>query len=97
MSGVASGDVEGHSRRGVLVGLAVTLTAAGLLAARLVGWLPFEASVVVTVVALIGLVLLLPFVLRPLTYLGEVVLRPVAGIEVRLVRRQLLRHYGRTT
>ena len=97
MSGVASGDVEGHSRRGVLVGLAVTLTAAGLLAACLVGWLPFEASVVVTVVALIGLVLLLPFVLRPLTYLGEVVLRPVAGIEVRFARRQLLRHYGRTT
>jgi putative ABC transport system permease protein len=97
MSGVASGDVEGHSRRGVLVGLAVTLTAAGLLAACLVGWLPSEASVVVTVVALIGLVLMLPFVLRPLTYLGEFVLRPVAGIEARLARRQLLRHYGRTT
>ncbi|MHB9076805.1 MAG: ABC transporter permease [Pirellulaceae bacterium] len=97
MSGIASGELEGHSRRGVLVGLAITLTAAVLLAACLVGWLPFEASVAVTVLALIGLVLLLPFVLRPLTYLGEFVLRPVAGIEARLARRQLLRHYGRTT
>ena len=97
MSGVASEDVEGHSRRGVLVGLAVTIAAAGLLVACIVGWLPFEASVGVTVLALIGLVLLLPFVLRPLTFLGEFVLRPVAAIEARLARRQLLRHYGRTT
>ena len=97
MSGVVSSSVEGHTHRSIWVGLLVTLTAAGLLAACLVGWLPFESSVVVTVVALIGLVLLLPCVLRPLTYLGECVLRPLARVESRLVRRQLLRHYGRTT
>ncbi len=97
MSGIVSGDMEGHSRRGAWVGLAVTLVSAGLLAACLLGWLPFEASVTVTVLALIGLVLLLPLVLRPLTYAGQCLLQPLAGVESRLARRQLLRHYGRTT
>jgi putative ABC transport system permease protein len=97
MSGIEHQDVEGHSWWGILSGAGLLLSALLLLLGCYAGWLPAEASVVGTVLAFVGLVLLLPLVLRPLTYLAEMLLRPVVGIESRLARRQLLRHRGRTT
>lgn len=97
LSGVVTRSSEKRSRRSVQVGVVVTLTGLALLAACLLGWLPVESSVVFTVSVLIGLVLLLPSVLRPVTQLSEWVLRPLGRVEARLAHRQLLRHYGRTT
>ncbi len=97
MSGIAREDSEASSRRITMFGVVVVLASFALFAACLNGWLEFEWSVVAAVVLLIGFVLLLPAVLRPLTYTGQFVLRPLAGVESRLARRQLLRHGGRTT
>lgn len=97
MSGIAPGDVEGHSHWSVAIGLITLMLSVGLFIACWSGWLRFENSVLVTVMLLISLVLLLPLVLRPLTWLSQQFLQPVAGVESRLARRQLLRHRGRTT
>jgi putative ABC transport system permease protein len=97
MSGIAREDFEGSSSRSVVVGALAMLVSIGLFAVCLIGWLPFEWSVVVAVLLLISLVLLLPTVLRPMTYLGQLALAPLAVVESRLARRQLLRHGGRTT
>ncbi len=97
MSGVPREDIEGHSRLGVMAGGLVLLLAVGVLTACLVGRLPINHAVSATVLLLIGLVLLIPLVLRPLTRVVQAVLQPVAGVEARLARSQLLRHRGRTT
>jgi putative ABC transport system permease protein len=46
--------------------------------------------------ALVGLVLLLPLLLKPLVIVAQWIIRPVARVESRLAGRQLLRHRGRT-
>ncbi len=97
MSGVAREDTEGHSRRQALCGVSLWLLSAGLLGACLVGWIPLEHAVVIVVMLLVSLVLLLPLVLSPLTWLSQWLLQPLVRVEARLARRQLLRHSGRTT
>jgi putative ABC transport system permease protein len=49
------------------------------------------------ILLLIGVLLLLPLALRPLSWLAAKVIAPFMPIETRLARRQLLRNYSRTT
>jgi putative ABC transport system permease protein len=97
MSGVARDDSAGHWWQSVVAGVAVLAISTALFVLSVAGWIPIENAVVMTILGLLGLVLLLPLVLTPLTYLVDWLLRPVARVESRLARRQLLRHRGRTT
>lgn len=97
MSGVSHEDTESHSRKAILVGCASLLISIGLLTACLVGWISFHFAVASTVLLLISLVLLLPLVLEPFSWIVERLLRPAARVETRLARSQLLRHGARTT
>ncbi len=97
MSGIARVDSEGHSRREQIIGVAGLVLSLGLFVACVNGWIPFEFSVAVTVMLLISMVLLLPLALSPLTRLSQWLLEPMARIEARLARRQLLRHSARTS
>ncbi len=97
ISGVARNDLEGHSHKAVYFGFGLLLLSSGLLTGCLVGWLPFEMAVLSSVLLLISLVLLLPLVLRPLSWVCQGLLRPFSQVESRLARSQLLRHGARTT
>lgn len=97
MSGLAREDTEGHSWRQASIGLTAWLASVVLLSGCLQGWIDIEHSVPIMVLLLVSLVLLLPLVLRPLTWLGLWLMRPLVRVEASLARRQLLRHSGRTT
>lgn len=97
LSGIARESLQGQSRRSAGIGLILLIVSCALLAASLAGWLPVEQSVAVSIMLLLSLVLLLPMLLRPLTWLSQRFMQPLAAVEARLARRQLLRNGGRTT
>jgi putative ABC transport system permease protein len=78
-------------------GLAIVAIAAALLASCISGYLPIEVSVTASVLALIGLVLIAPTVLAPMSRIIQAGLFRMMKVESRLARQQLLRHRGRTT
>ncbi|MBC8355811.1 MAG: ABC transporter permease [Planctomycetes bacterium] len=93
---VTAGEIEPPNRWSAILGVVVVSIGALTLAGCVLGWLPIEAAVTSAVVALVGLVLLLPVCLGGATALVQSALRPCLGIEGRLARRQLLRHRGRS-
>jgi putative ABC transport system permease protein len=97
MRAFAERDTHGMRWRTVALGLAVVGIATALLAASIQGWLPMDVSVFAAVAILIGVVMLLPLALNPLSKIIEHLLSVTIGVERRLGRRQLLRHRGRTT
>jgi putative ABC transport system permease protein len=90
-------DMEGTSHKGIVVGAIVTPITGTILALCILGYLPTIIAVVTAMVLLVGLVLMLPLILEPLTLAVGGTLRPLLGAETRLADRQVLRHRARTT
>jgi putative ABC transport system permease protein len=61
------------------------------------GYLPVDGSVLSALTILLGLVLMIPTVLRPLTKWASTLLSPVLRVEGRLAEGQIVRRRGRTT
>ncbi|MCA9120921.1 MAG: ABC transporter permease [Planctomycetaceae bacterium] len=93
---VTAGEIESSSLWSLVSGIAVFGVGIGTLAGCIFGWFPIEVSVDSAVLALVGIVLLLPAVLSAATGFVQLLLRPWMAVESRLARRQLLRHRGRT-
>ncbi|MGD9722657.1 MAG: FtsX-like permease family protein [Pirellulales bacterium] len=93
---VAQRDTERVHRWTLVLGIAVVGAAAALLAASIRGWLPMVVSPSASVALLVGIVMLIPLLLEPLSRTIELLLSLVVRVEARLGRRQLLRHRGRT-
>ncbi|HEY4233259.1 MAG TPA: FtsX-like permease family protein [Lacipirellulaceae bacterium] len=97
MRDVTHEEIAGVSRWFVLTGLTIVIVCGGVLAATIDGLLPMMIAVWAGVVLLIGIVLMLPIVLKQLSNWVSVLLRPFVRVEGRLARLQLLRHRSRTT
>jgi len=93
---IPSGEIEPPHVWTTLIGLVVISAGSAVLAGCIFGLVPVHRSVISAVVVLLGIVLLIPALLAPLSRLVIVVLRPLLGVEGRLAQRQLMRHRGRT-
>jgi putative ABC transport system permease protein len=89
--------IEGTSRWLVIFGGVLVVVCSGVLAASILGKIPMGAAVWASVVLLIGVVLMLPLGLKPLSRAAAALLQPWMPVETRLATRQLLRHRSRTT
>jgi putative ABC transport system permease protein len=90
-------EIEGVSSWLTVLGSGLVVICGSVLASCILGWLPMLHSVWSAVMLLTGLVLLMPTVVGPLSYLVTAALQPLLGVEARLARRQLMRHRARTT
>ncbi len=93
---VPSGEIEATKLWTTLVGLLVIAAGSIVLGGCIAGWFPIRKSVGSAVVVLLGMVLLLPALLSPLSWCVVTALRPLLGVEGRLAQRQLMRHRGRS-
>lgn len=82
-----------------LVGLGGTMVAVCItvMTISILGGLSMVHTVWAAILLLAGLVLLLPVAIKPLSAITAFFLEPMAPVEGRLARRQLLRHRSRTT
>ncbi|HEY2761327.1 MAG TPA: FtsX-like permease family protein, partial [Pirellulales bacterium] len=97
MRDVTHDEIAGVSRWFVLLGLMTVLVCGGVMIASILGQMPMMFAVWAGAILLIGIVLLLPVVLNPLSNAVSGLLRPFFRVENRLARLQLLRHRSRTT
>ena len=79
------------------LGLFVTLSGAIVLSLCIKGILPINGSVLSSLTILVGLVLMIPMVLRPLTSGASALFSPLLRVEGRLAEGQIVRRRGRTT
>lgn len=96
MRDVLTDEIEGTSRAFVVAGASLVLLSAMLMVAIVGGWVPVMNAIWFALLLLIGLVFLLPLVIRPLSALVARLLRPWLRVEGRLARQQLVRHRMRT-
>jgi putative ABC transport system permease protein len=96
MSQVSTEDREAPSRLITLLGVLIIVVTSMILAACLLGYLPSELEITTTVTALVGIVLLIPATVEPITRFVAGLLRPVLRIEGVLAQRQILRRRTRT-
>jgi putative ABC transport system permease protein len=94
---VLPSEIEGFSSWLMMLGTSIVAVAGLALAASILGYLPIMHSVWSAILLLIGLMLLLPLVLSPLSAVVSTAVRPFMRIESGIARRQLLRNYSRTT
>lgn len=97
MRDVLPDEIEGVSGWLVAVGAVLVAACAAVMVASATGHASPTDAVWSAVLLLIGLALLLPIVLGPLTTAAAAVLRPWLRVEGRLAQRQLVRHRARTT
>jgi putative ABC transport system permease protein len=97
MRDVTHDEIAGVSRWFVLIGVADVVASVGAMGASISGRIPTMVAVWAGAVLLIGIVLMLPIVLKPLSGGVSALLRPFFRVEGRLARLQLLRHRSRTT
>ncbi|HRX79076.1 MAG: ABC transporter permease [Planctomycetaceae bacterium] len=97
MRAVTAGEIEATHLWSLVIGAIVFATGISGLAGCIIGWFPIEVSVTSAVIALVGVVLLLPVGLSAATGFVHLLIRPWLDVEGRLARRQLLRHRGRTS
>lgn len=96
MGDVPKEDMEDGSRKSIIAGALLTAGGCVVLLLCILGFLPTIIAVATSVVILIGIVLMLPLILRPLANVVLWGLKPILGIETRLAHRQILRHRART-
>lgn len=89
--------IEGVARWLVVTGALLVVICGSVLAASITGRIPMGAAVWASVALLIGIVLMLPLGLYPLSRAAAMILKPWMRVETRLACRQLLRHRSRTT
>jgi putative ABC transport system permease protein len=97
MAKVSRSDMEGTSYRFTLIGLLITLGSGGVLGGCIAGAIPSEASVLSGIIMMLGIVMLLPEVLEPLSNAAMRIVRPLLGPAATLAQRQVLRHRARST
>lgn len=94
---VLPADIEGFTRWLMLLGTSFSLLGAAALYLSAVGRIEALYGVWAGILLLLGVALLLPLALRPLSWLASAAVAPFMRIESRLARRQLLRNYSRST
>jgi putative ABC transport system permease protein len=97
MRDVLAEELEGVSKWFILSGVVVAATGFCIIGAAIAGRIAVFFAVLGAVLALIGLVLMLPLALGRLSALVAGAIRWFAPVEGRLARLQLLRHHSRTT
>jgi putative ABC transport system permease protein len=97
MGVVVPGDVEGVSYKFLIVGTLLSLGSGSVLALSIAGRLAVDTAVVASVFLLLGVVLLLPAILSPLSSVVVLLLGIFSRVEARLAQRQILRHRARST
>ncbi|HVT27096.1 MAG TPA: FtsX-like permease family protein [Lacipirellulaceae bacterium] len=97
MRDVLHEELEGASRWLVRLGACVTVLGLGMIAATIQGWLPMLFCLWSSLALLIGVVLMLPLVLRPFSAMAASIFNRVIPVEGKLARLQLLRNHSRST
>ncbi len=96
MRAVAQTDLEGSSRRSIVFGWVLIAVATVVLVFLLRGELPNYLAVPNAVAILLGIVLVIPLLIGPLSAAAVALLRPLLGVEAKLAHRQVLRHRSRS-
>ncbi len=97
MRPVASTDFEKPSRNMLRLGAAAFLLGFGSLIGCIAGWVPIEHSATAAMVGLLGMILMLPSILEPISrWILQLIYRWL-GVPGRLAQRQLMRHVGRSS
>ncbi|MCE9527343.1 MAG: ABC transporter permease [Planctomycetales bacterium] len=81
----------------IVIGFVIAVTGAALIAAGIAGQISIEVPQYGAVALLIGVVLMYPLVLAPLSNLASHVVRFGRRVETSLALKQILRHRGRTS
>ncbi len=93
---VAQTDLEGSSTRSIVFGGCLIAMATVVLVFLLRGELPNYLAVPNAVAILLGIVLVIPLLIGPLSAAAVALLRPLLGVEAKLAHRQVLRHRSRS-
>lgn len=96
MRDVLPDEIEGSSSLLVYAGVVVIAVCTLCLSLSIAGWLPMVHAIWSSILMLAGIVLILPMVVRPLSAVVVSFFKPLAPVESRLARQQLLRHGSRT-
>jgi putative ABC transport system permease protein len=97
MRDVRMEELEGSSRWLIIIGACLLVAGICIMGACMQGWVSMLHSIWGSVLTLIGLVLMLPLVLKPMSAAVAYLFRRTMPVEGKLARLQLLRHYARTT
>jgi putative ABC transport system permease protein len=97
MRDVRAEELEGSSRSLVIFGACAIAAGLVVMFLSVRGILPMLNAVWAAVLILIGVVLMIPMVLDPLSSAVAMVFKRFAPVEGKLARLQLLRHHSRTT
>lgn len=81
----------------ILIGFIVSLIGSGLIAAGIMGYVTIDVPQYGAVLLMVGLVLMYPLVLAPLSYLSALLVKWRYRVETNLALKQILRHRGRTS
>jgi putative ABC transport system permease protein len=96
MSRVVHEDMEHASYRYAIAGLVLTLVSGTVLGISIAGWLPTSVAIGTAVFILVGVVLLMPAVLGPFSWVATRVFFPGRPAVAGLAHRQVLRHRTRS-
>jgi putative ABC transport system permease protein len=94
---VLPSEIEGFTQWLGRLGISFAAIGSAALGTAALGKIESMYAVWAAILLLIGVLLLLPLALRPLSWLAAKVVAPFMPIESRLARRQLLRSYSRST
>jgi len=93
---VSQNDLEGSSKRSIILGWCLICISSVILFFLLRGELPNYLAPPNAVSILLGIVLVIPLLIGPLSAVAVAVLRPLLGVEAKLAHRQVLRHRSRS-
>jgi putative ABC transport system permease protein len=97
MRDVLPGEIEGTQWWLTGLGAAIVVVSLSVMTVSVLAKLSMVHTVWSAILLLVGLVLLLPVALGPLSKFTTLVMKPFVPVEGRLARLQLLRHRSRTT
>ncbi len=97
MRAIAASEIESLSHVWSWVGLLGIMSGICIHVGCAFHWLSMQWSIPGSIIALLGVVMLLPLLLVPSAEFIQRIIAPILGVEARLAQRQLLRHRGRTT
>lgn len=81
----------------ILIGFIVSLIGGGLIAAGIMGYVTIDVPQYGAVLLMVGIVLMYPLVLAPLSHLSALLVKWRFRVETNLALKQILRHRGRTS
>lgn len=81
----------------IMAGMLLILVSSAVIFAGIAGWVAVDLPTYASVGMLVGIVILIPLALGPLSQIIVAGLSPFASVEASLAQKQLLRHRGRTS